>query len=58
MGSLVLISAATFLLKKNYFIGFYFIPILDPKGFETFSHKNWYLCLHRLVKIQVHSKFT
>lgn len=54
-GSLVLITAARFLLK-NYFIGFYFIPTLFPKGSEAASHKNWYIYLHRLVKIQINFK--
>ena len=44
------------LLLKNYFIGFYFIPTLFPKGFEVASHKNWYIYLHRLVKIQINCK--
>lgn len=54
-GSFLSITAARFLLK-NYFIGFYFIPTLFPKGFEAASHKNWYIYLHRLVKIQINFK--
>lgn len=54
-GSFVLVVAGRFLLK-NYFIGFYFIPTLFPKGFEAASRKNWYIYLHRLVKIQINFK--